>query len=86
MKMKRCIILTFISLILIQSQQVSSADTWQRVKWVIDGDTIVLSNGPKVRYIGIDAPELAHDDHEAEPYGVEAKRFNAMFLGFLLNG
>jgi endonuclease YncB( thermonuclease family) len=28
------------------------------VKEVIDGDTIVLTNGEKVRYIGIDTPEL----------------------------
>jgi endonuclease YncB( thermonuclease family) len=28
------------------------------VQYVIDGDTIILTNGQKVRYIGIDAPEL----------------------------
>ena len=78
--MKRYIVLTFICLILIQSQQASYADTSHRVKWVIDGDTVVISNGHKVRYIGIDAPELAHDDHEAEPYGVEAKQFNASLV------
>jgi len=31
------------------------------VKRVIDGDTIVLGNGRKVRYIGVDAPEIFHD-------------------------
>jgi micrococcal nuclease len=78
--MKRLIALTLICLLFFMSQQESNADTWQRVKWVIDGDTIVISNGHKVRYIGIDAPELEHDDHEAEPYGVEAKRFNASLV------
>jgi micrococcal nuclease len=78
--MKRYIILTFICLILIQSQGAGYADTRHQVKWVIDGDTIVISNGHKVRYIGIDAPELAHDDHEAEPYGFEAKKFNASLV------
>lgn len=28
------------------------------IEYVIDGDTIVLTNGEKVRYIGFDAPEL----------------------------
>ena len=27
------------------------------VKYVIDGDTIILTNGEKVRYVGIDTPE-----------------------------
>jgi len=78
--MKRYIILTFICLILIHSQGAGCADTWQRVKWVIDGDTVVISNGQRVRYIGIDAPELAHDDQEAEPCGAEAKQFNASLV------
>lgn len=74
--MKQLIALTFVCLLSFLFQQASDADSWHRAKWVIDGDTIVINNGRKVRYIGIDAPELAHDDHEAEPYGEEAKRFN----------
>ena len=34
-----------------------------RVVWVVDGDTIHLQVGPrleKVRYIGVNAPEIAH--------------------------
>ena len=56
------------------------ADAGDRIKWVIDGDTIALDDGQRVRYIGINAPELAHDDHNAEPYGEESKRFNAMLV------
>ena len=41
-----------------------------RVREVIDGDTVILSNGEEVRYIGIDTPE------ESEPYFGEAKEFN----------
>jgi micrococcal nuclease len=78
--MKRYFILTLICLILIQSQGVGCADTWQRVKWVIDGDTVVLADGQKVRYIGINAPELAHDGQKAEPYGNAAKLFNASLV------
>jgi micrococcal nuclease len=46
------------------------------VKWVNDGDTIVLSNGQHVRYIGINAPEIAHDNHKAEAFGYAAKKYN----------
>ena len=46
------------------------------VRWVDDGDTIVLSGGERVRYLGIDAPEVAHNDKPAEPFGEEATAFN----------
>lgn len=49
---------------------------WAHVKYVIDGDTIVLQNGRKVRYIGINAPEIAHKDKPGEPFGIEAREFN----------
>lgn len=49
---------------------------WFSVKWVSDGDTIVLSDGRHVRYIGINAPEIAHDNHKAEAYGCAAKKYN----------
>jgi micrococcal nuclease len=78
--MKQLIALTFVCLLFIQFQQACSADTGYQVKWVVDGDTVVLSNGRKVRYIGIDAPELAHDNHSAEPYGEASKRFNATLV------
>ena len=54
----------------------SSAQTWYTVKWVNDGDTIVLTNGWRVRYIGIDAPEIDHENQKAQPYGYEARSFN----------
>ena len=78
--MKRYIIVTCICLLWIQSQPACSADSWNKVKWVVDGDTIVLAEGSKVRYIGINAPEVARDDHVTEPFGEEAKRFNAGLL------
>lgn len=43
-----------------------------RVSQVIDGDTIELVNGQRVRYIGIDTPEVAHRNTPAECYGPEA--------------
>jgi len=41
-----------------------------RVRDVIDGDTVILSNGETVRYIGIDAPEMF------QPFFQEAKDTN----------
>jgi micrococcal nuclease len=46
------------------------------VRKVFDGDTIELENGMHVRYIGINAPEIAHQEKPAEPFGLEALAFN----------
>ncbi|MDO5561250.1 MAG: thermonuclease family protein [bacterium] len=43
------------------------------VKRVIDGDTIELEDGRKLRYIGIDSPEI----NDAECYAQEAKNKNS---------
>ena len=43
------------------------------VKQVIDGDTVVLTNGEKVRLIGINAPEKESDHRLAQPYSLEAR-------------
>jgi micrococcal nuclease len=65
---------------------------WIRVKWIVDGDTIVLGDGRHVRYIGINAPEIAHEEHfigskpvgkatKAEPFGDAAKKYNQYLVG-----
>ena len=51
------------------------------VKYVIDGDTVILKNGNKVRYIGINAPEIDHENHPAEPLGYAARSFNKKLIG-----
>ncbi|UCG13813.1 MAG: thermonuclease family protein [Deltaproteobacteria bacterium] len=57
-----------------------------RVRWVSDGDTIVLADGERVRYVGINAPEIGHDGLPSEPYGDEAKVFNRnLVLGRWVN-
>jgi len=43
---------------------------------VIDGDTIKLSDGRTVRYIGIDTPETKHPRKGQECFGEEASRYN----------
>lgn len=51
------------------------------VQKIVDGDTLELSGGKKVRYIGIDTPETMKKVGESwvfqpESYGVAAKDFN----------
>jgi len=51
------------------------------VSHVIDGDTVELSNGGAVRYIGIDTPEIRERKgsrwvYKPMPYAEEAKEFN----------
>jgi micrococcal nuclease len=43
---------------------------------VIDGDTIEIEGGEKVRYIGIDTPELHHPNKAVQPFAQEAYEFN----------
>jgi micrococcal nuclease len=54
----------------------ASADEFISVRRVYDGDTIELENGMHVRYIGINAPEIAHQDKRGELFGPEALAFN----------
>lgn len=43
------------------------------VKSVYDGDTIILENGQRVRFLGINTPEIASRHRDAEPGGMAAK-------------
>ena len=47
---------------------------------VIDGDTIELADGRRVRYIGVDAPETMHPEKGQECYGAEATKCNARLV------
>jgi len=70
----------FVFATLITTAKNSPAQTWHTVKWVNDGDTIVLTNGERVRYIGINSPEIDHDKQRAQPYGYAAKTFNKQMI------
>ena len=71
----RCSIFSVFLVIFSSVGDVSAQDLFT-VKWVNDGDTIVLTNGKRVRYIGINSPEIDHDNQRAQPYGYAARRFN----------
>jgi micrococcal nuclease len=50
---------------------------------ITDGDTIrvdVLGQESRVRYIGIDTPEIGFDDRPAEPFAEEATTANAALV------
>ncbi|MBU4289391.1 MAG: thermonuclease family protein, partial [Proteobacteria bacterium] len=77
--MKKSIILfnAFCLVILLScAVEQSFAQNWYSVRWVDDGDTIVLMDGRRVRYIGINAPEIDHKDKKAEPCGYSTKNYN----------
>jgi endonuclease YncB( thermonuclease family) len=43
------------------------------VRYVHDGDTLVLDNDRQIRVIGINTPELARDGKPAQPLGIRAR-------------
>lgn len=50
---------------------------YTRVKTVYDGDTVLLETGEKVRYLGIDAPEMGYGSgREPEFAAIEAREMN----------
>lgn len=58
---------------------VNTAEAQRRIpesyaRYVIDGDTIVIAGGEKVRYIGIDTPEIG------EPFADAARERNARLV------
>ncbi len=64
------------------ARQSSATQTEYIVKKVIDGDTIELSDGSRVRYIGIDTPEVRKREgagwkYAPEPYALKAKAINS---------
>jgi micrococcal nuclease len=45
------------------------------VERVVDGDTLLLDDGARVRLLGVDTPETKHPDRPVEPFGPEAAEF-----------
>jgi len=50
--------------------------TYDRVRFVYDGDTILLDSGKNVRYLGIDAPEMGYEGNESEFMATASRDFN----------
>ena len=43
------------------------------VKWVYDGDTLLLTDKRKIRIIGIDTPEVKHHQQKEQAYAAKAR-------------
>ncbi len=58
----------------------ANAEETATVVRVVDGDTLELSGGRKLRYIGIDTPETMDPRRPIQCFGVEAKNENARLV------
>lgn len=67
----------FRALILALLFLVSAEAQAERVRHVVDGDTLVLEDNQRLRLIGVDTPEVDHPRYNrvGEPFGEEAKQF-----------
>ena len=53
----------------------AGAEETTLVERVVDGDTLVISGGDRVRLIGVDTPETKHPNKPVQPFGKEASEF-----------
>lgn len=51
------------------------------VQRVIDGDTLLIEGGVRVRLLGVNTPETRHPDRPVEPWGEEAAEFARRWVG-----
>ena len=77
MNHKNLIILLFLALIGLASSQ----KTHYFVKYVYDGDTILTGTDQKVRYLGIDAPEVGYGGKKREFMALAAREEHIRILG-----
>ncbi|MBU1713887.1 MAG: thermonuclease family protein [Proteobacteria bacterium] len=70
------IVTGFLFLLLCSGSYDAECSGLYEVRWVDDGDTIVLTDGKRVRYTGINSPEVESEYSKAEPFGYEAREFN----------
>ena len=62
--------------LVVPEEKSSSTSSETRVSRVVDGDTIELENGSKIRYIGVDTPESVDPRRGVECFGKEASERN----------
>lgn len=55
-------------------QQLSQVKDWTRVYRIVDGDTIHLVNGQKIRFTGINTPEIGYKGKASQAYARQAKK------------
>ncbi|MCO6048047.1 thermonuclease family protein [Aeoliella sp. ICT_H6.2] len=60
--------------------QEALAEGRHRVARVVDGDTLKLVTGQRIRLQGVDTPETVRPDYPVEPWGPEATAFTKQFV------
>ena len=50
------------------------------VRRVVDGDTLLMQSGDRVRLQGIDTPETVRENYPVEPWGPQASAFTKEFV------
>ena len=74
-------VLTLVFIIVACPQRDPVSQTgWYTVKTVLDGDTVILSDNRRVRYLGIDTPELGRDGKAGQPFSRKARDINASLV------
>jgi micrococcal nuclease len=56
------------------------AEGMYEVRRVVDGDTLLLASGARVRLQGIDTPETVRESFAVESWGPQASRFTKDFI------
>jgi hypothetical protein len=57
------------------ADQTPTLGDFEVVERVVDGDTLLLASGERVRLIGVDTPETKHPKKPVERFGKEASEF-----------
>jgi micrococcal nuclease len=57
------------------ADQTATHGDFEVVERVVDGDTLLLASGERVRLIGVDTPETKHPKKPVERFGKEASEF-----------
>lgn len=58
----------------------ASSAAWRTVVRVVDGDTLVLDGGERVRLIGVDTPESVDPRRPVQHFGKEASAFTRRLI------
>ncbi len=78
--MNKLLFVIIIAIVLVGCYESDYSNDNFKVVYIYDGDTVKLSNGEKVRYIGIDTPEMNYNNPPAEYFAQEAKEYNAKLV------
>ena len=71
-----CFIFIFVCLPVYAADcQQKRVDAQLRLDYVIDGDTVALANGDRLRLIGIDTPEIGYRGNPSQAGAIEARAF-----------